>query len=117
MRDHHGNDGDNTEKKLEGDVGPGVHIGQKEREHGGHSRGAEGEDQGVQEDIGKGRISVGLHVFLHREDAQAAEPFRKTPQYEHKHRADRQEPDDEDEHWREGNTFGHQGSCLVQGST
>ena len=86
------------EKELEGDVGPGVQIGQKKGQDGGYEGRADGEDDRVDEDVGKRdrcgprRTSRGLNV-----PSKASRPSLKLPRTSMTTGADREASDNRDQ--------------------
>ena len=111
VRDHHRDEGDDPEEELEGDVGPGVQVGQKQGQDGGNGGGADGEDDRVDEDLGKRRVGVGLDVLRQREAAEGAQPLAEAPQDEHHDRADREKSDNRDQDRRQDRS-----SCVHRDS-
>jgi len=95
--DHHRDDGDDPEQKLEGDVGPRVQVGEEQREKRRDDGGAEREDGRVDENVGEGRVRVRLDVLLQREGSERVQARTETPEEEHEDGADREESHDRDE--------------------
>ena len=97
VRHHHRDEGDDPEHEFERNVGPGVQVGQKQGEPRRNEGRAQGEDHRADKDLGKGRVGVGLDVFIQGECAEDAQLLAEAPQDEHDDGADREKSDNRDQ--------------------
>ena len=112
MGNHHRDDGDDPEKEFEGDIGPSVHIGQKERQYRGQDGRADGKNKRVGDDLGKLRVSIGRDILVDREAVEGAEPLGKASHHEHYHGTDRQKAHNHDQDRGKGWLFHHADACA-----